>query len=220
MNNLEVVTFTNKKLEKYTQYIENATKELNKTPFKIAYYLNKIDEEQAFIDDYENIVEYAKDVFGYKKSVVYAMLKIGKEWLESKDRTVLAMVTDNDKVLSDYGFTHIKTLLPLGVEGAKNLHDDGVINPNMTVKDLQEVVKSLTVKEDVSRETLEDNTSELEEVDVEQEVNGQPSELSMSCMNIANSIHSLELPNKFLSDYEKELISNAMTLFTELSMRL
>jgi hypothetical protein len=45
---------------------------------------------------------------------------------------------------NDYGVSQLQILLPLGVEKAKELHDDEVISPDMSVRQLKEIIKAET----------------------------------------------------------------------------
>lgn len=126
----------NKELKDATNKIKACGDNIRKNYIKISFLLNEVDEKECYFDDgFSDIQEYASKVLNIQKTTCYNLLKIGKEFINEKGtRTVL---TDMG---NDYGVSQLQVLLPIGVDKAKELHDAGEISPDMSVRQLKNIV--------------------------------------------------------------------------------
>lgn len=155
------VQITNTKLRNYTEQIFKQGLSIKKSFAKIATILVKIEDSKCYeADGYESVQDYALKVLGWKSANTYAMLKVGRDYLDPKTaESVLPHETGND-----YSTSQLQALLPLkSVDTAKDLAGNGEISPDMTVKEIKNVVKTFkagTAKsegEDTNKETPENN---------------------------------------------------------------
>lgn len=148
----------NTKLRNYTQQIFKQGLNIKKSFARIAVILVKIDESKCYEQDgFDNVQDYANKVLGWKSANTYAMLKVGREYIDSK--TYESVLPHGEQ---DYTTSQLQALLPLkSVDKALELAENNEINPEMTVKAIKDVVKSYTKKtNDVKEET---NDSEEKE---------------------------------------------------------
>lgn len=93
--------------------------------------------------------------FGFKKSASYTLLKVGKEYTKqlTDAKGKVAGYKSNltaDNAEKDYTTTQIEKMLPVGHEVAEQLSEEGKINPDMSCKEIEKVIK--TVKNPESAE--------------------------------------------------------------------
>ncbi len=143
MEELTTITtqkLVNKELKDYTKKLKNCGDNIRKNYIKISFLLNEIESSECYLDDgFEDTIDYASKVLNIQKTTTYNLLKIGKEFIaESGERTVL---TDKG---NDYGVSQLQALLPVGVERAKELHNEGTITPDMSVRQIKQIIKSET----------------------------------------------------------------------------
>ena len=135
---------TNKELKSYTTKLKTCGTNIRKNYIKIAFLLNEIEQSECYLDDgFEDTQDYASKVLNIQKTTCYNLLKIGAEYIaENGERTRL---TDKGE---DYGVSQLQALLPLGLDKAKELHDDETINPSMSVRQIKSIVKGITNPEE------------------------------------------------------------------------
>lgn len=138
------LALVDKDLKDYTTKIKKCGDNIRKNYIKIAHLLSEVDAKECYLEDgFESVVDYAGQVLGIQKTTAYNMLKIGKEYIaESGERTIL---TDTG---ADYSVSQIQALLPLGVEKVKEINKEGTINPEMSVRQIKNLVKGLTESPD------------------------------------------------------------------------
>ena len=107
---------------------------------KIARELFEIESTECYLDDgFTDTQDFASKVLNIQKTTCYNLIAIGRDFL-NEDGTRTALTEKGN----DYGVSQLQILLPLGVEKAKELHDDEVISPDMSVRQLKEVIKAET----------------------------------------------------------------------------
>ena len=133
------VQITNSKLRAFTEQIFKQGLNIKKAFAKVATILVKIDDSKCYEQDgFESVQDYALQVFGWKQATTYAMLRIGREYIDGK---TLESVLPHE-IGNDYSNSQLQALLPLkSVETAKKLAEQDIINPEMTVKEIKQVVK-------------------------------------------------------------------------------
>lgn len=139
---------TNKELKSYTTKLKTCGTNIRKNYLKISHLLTEIEKTECYLDDgFEDVQDYASKVLNIQKTTCYNLLKIGREYIsETGDRTVLTDKGD------DYGVSQLQALIPLGVEKSKELHDEGTITPEMSVRQIKGIVKSLTEQDDIEED--------------------------------------------------------------------
>lgn len=134
---------TNKKLKSYTDQIYKQGLNIKKSFNRIAVILSKIEESKCYEQDgFESVQDYADKILGWKKATTYQMLRIGRDYIDGKTFETVLPHGEND-----YSTSQIQMLLPLkSVDKAIELASENIINPDMTVKEIREIVKSYTGK--------------------------------------------------------------------------
>lgn len=162
----KTTAFANKELTKATNMIIKATESVGKSLFKIAAVMAYVDEKELYAEDFKNVAEYGEKVFGYKKSVTYNMIRVGREYLDKSTGNSVLMLEDG----RDFSFTQLSKMLPLpSADVAAELVDSEQITPEMTTKQIAEVVKAYNKKDEpeTEPETEPEQTEEAEPVEVE-----------------------------------------------------
>ena len=154
---------TNKELKDYTRKIKRCGDNIRSNFMKIAHNLNEIDETECYLDDgFEDVQDYANKVLGIQKTTCYNFLKIAKEFLNT-DGTRTVLTTEGN----DYGVSQLQALLPVGVEKAKELHDNEIISPSMSVRQIKSIIKEETTEPEPEEE---DDTIDTEGETISEEV--------------------------------------------------
>jgi hypothetical protein len=124
-------------LKSHADKIKGYGKNIRTNYLKIAKELYEIDKSECYLDDgFEDTQDFASKVLNIQKTTSYNLIRIGREFLsEDGSRTAL---TDKG---NDYGVSQLQILLPLGVDKAKELHDEEIIKPEMSVRQLKTIVK-------------------------------------------------------------------------------
>lgn len=196
--------FENKELTKATTAIAKATESAAKSLLKIASVMAEVEARALYADDFKSISEYGERVFGYKKSVVYNMVRIGRDYIEpTTGKSVLALENGQD-----FTFNQLTRMLPLpSVDVAEELVAEEVITPDMTLREIENAVKEYNHKDDAA-EGEEEPAEETEAVTVEEE----PDEIAMNFLSAKMAIDRLiEL---FADD------PNTAEILTEMKTRL
>lgn len=142
--NSPVIEFKNSKLKKYTEQIFKQGLNIKKAYARIAVTLVQIEDSQCYeMDGFTSVHDFSSQILGIKQSQSYALLKVGREFLDSKTfESVLAHDENND-----YTTSQLQALLPLkSVTWAQELAADGTIDVSMTVKEIKDIVKEQTGK--------------------------------------------------------------------------
>lgn len=147
---------TNKELKDYTHKIKRCGENIRSNFMKIAHNLNEIDNTECYLDDgFEDVQDYANKVLGIQKTTCYNFLKIAKEFLNDEGTRTLLTSEGND-----YGVSQLQALLPIGIDKAKELHNNEVINPTMSVRQIKTIIKEQTTTPEPEDENTIDTTGE------------------------------------------------------------
>ena len=149
----ESVEITNTKLRNYTNQILKQGLNIKKSLAKVAVILVKIDESKCYEQDgFVDVKDYAEKVLGWKQANAYQMLRVGRDYLDSKTFESVLPHGEND-----YSTSQLQALLPLkSVEKAQELAEGNIINPDMTVKEIKDVVRDYTGKNTTVESEIED----------------------------------------------------------------
>ena len=175
------VQITNTKLRNFTEQIFKQGLNIKKAFAKVATILVKIDDAKCYEQDgFESVQDYALQVFGWKQATTYAMLRIGREYIDGK--TLESVLPHSEG--NDYSNSQLQALLPLkSVETAKALAEQDIINPEMTVKEIKKVVKDY-------KNGNSNSESENEDSEIEENSNGESEAIEANAWSI---IHSFEI---------------------------
>ena len=196
----------NKELAKATAAIVKATESAAKSLLKIASIMAEVEARSLYADDFKSIAEYGDCVFGYKKSAVYNMVRIGRDYIDpTTGKSVLALENGQD-----FTFNQLTRLLPLkSVDVAKELVAEEVITPDMTLREIENAVKEYIHKDDASEGSEgEGEPVEGEEAPVEEE----PDEIAMQFLSAKTALARLA---ELLADD-----TNTAEILTEMKTRL
>lgn len=135
--------------------------------YEVAMRLLVIKKEELYKDNFVDIYDYTKKVFGYGKNMTYKMVKTAEALVEEaqvEDKTIYRSIICHDE--SDYSMSQLFELGTLAPKEVVELDADGAINPSMTTKEIREVVKDtkeMMNKEAESEEPTEEGEAEVEE---------------------------------------------------------
>ena len=127
-----------------------------------------VDERGMYANDgFETVHEWTAQAFGFKKTLSYNLLKIGNEYtrevISRKSKVtgycsnllpVPVEMDENGKPLpsepaplKDFSVSQLSAILPVGHREAEDLVREQVITPDMTVKQIKDIVKSRNATE-------------------------------------------------------------------------
>lgn len=161
----KTANFSNHELTMATRIIVKEAEKATKSLLTIALTLNQIDSQRLYADDFKNITEYAKSVFGYAKSTVYNMLGVARRFIGDDNKSIIA---HSD---ADYTVNQLAQMLPITTEQVKELDESGVITPDSSLNEIRDAIKRYTEKPET--ETTETETTETESdeyVEIERDI--------------------------------------------------
>lgn len=146
---------TNSDLKKELKKVTTAIGTIGKKTKEMAISINNIMTEESYKDDFKNDTEFAK-FLGTSKGNLSKISRAGK------------LLKENEN-LSAFNLGQIEETLPLNDETRNYIIEEKEIEPNMTVKEVREVVNAY--KSDGKEETEE--TEETEEIEETKETEKQ-----------------------------------------------
>lgn len=141
------IAFTDKNLQNATMRVFQLSEVIRKNYFAIAAVVSAVDEAKCYqADGFKDVHEWVTRTFGYKKSMSYDLLRIGREYIREVSNKAGKTIGYECNLLpeeSDENFrtSQVMKMLPLGHEAAEQLINDGKITPDMTVRAISDVVK-------------------------------------------------------------------------------
>lgn len=148
---LEITTtqthYLSKQLEKATQRIYKLSDSIGQNMFAIAFIISEVADEMAQeienADGFKSVHEWTEKAFGFKKSMSYNMLNVGRRFTaqiqNGKTKTYRDSITQADE--NGYTITQCIQFLPYLDCDIEETHKAGIINPDMTCKELAETLK-------------------------------------------------------------------------------
>lgn len=184
-----------KELKDYTNKIKKCGDNIRKNYLKIAHLLTEVDSKECYLEDgFESTQDYASQILGIQKTTAYNMLRIGYDYIsENGERTIL---TEKG---NDYTVSQLQALLPLGVSKVKEINEEGIITPELSVRQIKNIVKEYT------------DTPKTEEQDPDT-IDGEVVKESEEVVKILGSVDFLEdgslithgdLSEEFIKEIEK-----------------
>lgn len=197
------ISFNNKQLNTATRNIYGYVFGMEKNKFKMAAEMSRILENNLFVDDFDNFETYASKVFNLKKAMAYNYASIGKDWVarNEKGNPTGESILPHDAV--DYQITKILALMKVGVEQATQWANDGTINPFMSVKEIEAIVKAWKSHEDEMEEANTEATEQgnCEEAETTETMNVPEEEIQdaaeVALQNMLQALTTLKSDNRF-----------------------
>lgn len=139
MTENDFVHIENSKLRDYTRHIVDYAYNMRANALRIAATMAIIlENKDELLAEFDGSFEmFGEKILGLKKSQSFAYAQVGREFL---DQNGMAKLYQPDE--SSYTMTQLQALLPLKFDGAQALAIEGEITPEMTVKEIKDVVKS------------------------------------------------------------------------------
>lgn len=154
----------NERLREQTAKISSLLDGAKYNLYEVAMRLLVIKSEELYKDDnFTDIYDYTKKVFGYGKNMTYKMVKTAETLVEENKGVYRSIICHDD---SDYSMSQLFELGTLAPKEVVELDADGAINPSMTTKEIREVVKD--TKEMMKNEAEGEEPTEEGEAEVEE----------------------------------------------------
>ena len=159
----------NERLREQTAKITSLLDGAKYNLYEVAMRLLVIKSEELYKEDnFTDVYDYTKKVFGYGKNMTYKMIKTAETLVEEKrveeNKVEYRSIICHDE--SDYSMSQLFELGTLAPKEVVELDADGAINPSMTTKEIREVVKDtkeMMKKEAESEEEPTEGETEVEE---------------------------------------------------------
>lgn len=134
------VSMKNEKLAAHTQAIFALMTATKRNMFEIAVRLNVIASEKLYeTDGYKDVFDYAAKVLGYKRNFVYKLTAAADKFIEANGNGGYVSVIVHDE--SDYTVSQLIEMNSVETDMVIALDENGVITPEMSTKEIREVVK-------------------------------------------------------------------------------
>lgn len=161
----------NADLKKVTTAIQKASANVIGNTFKIASLIARVESEELYIEDgYDDVFDYAKKCFGLEKTSVYNLVRVGNDFITAVEH---GKITSFETLLThgdhDYSISQVFKMLPLGIEKAKELTADGVINESMSCRAIERIVKDNTEGRVTRGKSKSENTTPEPETEPDNE---------------------------------------------------
>ena len=159
----------NERLREQTAKITSLLDGAKYNLYEVAMRLLVIKSEELYKEDnFTDVYDYTKKVFGYGKNMTYKMIKTAETLVEEKrveeNKVEYRSIICHDE--SDYSMSQLFELGTLAPKDVVELDADGAINPSMTTKEIREVVKDtkeMMKKESEGEEEPTEGETEVEE---------------------------------------------------------
>lgn len=140
------VTINDPDLKAVTNEIRKAGANVIGNTFKIAALVAKVEENEMYLaDGFNDVFDYVKQCFGLEKTSAYNLIKVGREFItEVESGKTTKFETLLTHKVKDYSISQVFKMLPLGIEKAKELTEDGVIDETMSCRQIEKIVKENT----------------------------------------------------------------------------
>lgn len=140
------VTINDPELKAVTNEIRKAGANVIGNTFKIAVLVAKVEDNEMYLaDGFIDVFDYVKQCLGLEKTSAYNLIKAGREFIteiESGKTTKFETILTHGA--KDYSISQVFKMLPLGIEKAKELTKDGVIDETMSCRQIEKIVKENT----------------------------------------------------------------------------
>ena len=133
-----------KKLAEYTDRIYDIGKSITGYTFEIAYLLAEIDRKELYKElSFKNIATYAENYYGFKKSAVYNLVKVGKQFVRKLDDGSYHTAFYDAETDTDFNMSQCAKMLSLTQYEIKQEIEAGNISFKTSASKIQERVNAL-----------------------------------------------------------------------------
>lgn len=151
------IDFNNSNLTEVTKDIYRNAGMIRRCFYRIARDLVRVEKERLFVEDgFLSTVEYASKTFGFKKSLVYNLLTIGKQYTKSEGNE---SNLKHDKA-KDFSSGQLSVMLPYDESKIREMTDAEEITPYMTVREIKKKLKATEQEEPEKPEEPEEGGEE------------------------------------------------------------
>ena len=184
ISSTNVPVFKNNSLNESTKKIYALGNKAAKAMYEVAAILAKVQADGTYKDDaFKSAAEYACKTFGFKKSLAYNLIKIGKEYTAENGIESNLPHPDNE----DFTATQVSLMLPIGDhDRVFEMCENGELTPGMTAKELREAVKREIGKDEESEESEYADSEESEESEYA-DSEATPQEKAVAALNTAKA---------------------------------
>lgn len=150
----------NMNLNEKTSEIKKYEREVKTGLFGIARLLLEVKEKKLFTPEYKSVTEYAEKLLEYKRSMVYNLIAVAENFLAKyENRSIFTLDSENDFTM---GQLQEMVSLP---EKAIDLVNEGIITPDMTAKEIREVIKAEKTKiKNIKKEEIQVKKAKTEKL--------------------------------------------------------
>lgn len=194
----------NKKLASHTRAIEKLMTATKRNMFEISARLLVIRNENLFADDgFKDVFDYAEKLFGYKKNMVYKLTTAAEKFIEQspQGKGYVSILTHENE---DYTVSQLIELNAIEPDTAVKLDELEVISPQMTTKEIREVVKAYKKGE------IDENGNRVGSDETEEESEPEPEETEAVDETAMLLISTADNIGKILED--ERIIKDPMTV--------
>ena len=157
------VVINNKELKTITTEIRKSAANVIGNTYKIAALIAHVNKTELYLEDgFVDTFDYVKQCFGLEKASAYNLIKIGEDFIAGEGNKYNTLLTHGDK---DYSISQVIKMLPLGIDKAKELTADGVIDETMSCRQIEKIVKENTEGTKARGKTKTEPDPEPEDVD-------------------------------------------------------
>ena len=139
--------FISKHLEKATQRIQKLSSTIGNNLFAIAWIISETADEMAQeienADGFTNVHEWTEKAFGFKKSMSYNLLNVGRRFTAKVTNGKITTYRDNITSPNENGYSISQCIqfLPYVDDDVEQAHQAGIITPEMSCKQISETLK-------------------------------------------------------------------------------
>ena len=134
------ITIANEELKMLTNRIASNTLSAAKNLLQVASDLKQIESKKLFKEDgFKSIIDYGAKVFGWKKDMIYNLLRVAKNYIDESG-TATIFLKEHDRP-TDYTVGQLQEFLNVPTEKILELDKEDAINPSMTTVELRKIVK-------------------------------------------------------------------------------
>jgi hypothetical protein len=128
------INFQDKRLQSATKKFLEIAETMRKSSFKACAILAEVAASKCYKKDgFENMQDWAEKTFGLKKSVVYAMAKVGRDYVDAKTGKSTLAIGDED-----FTVTQVSEVSKLPKEKVVAAVKAGEIKPTMTCAEIRD----------------------------------------------------------------------------------
>ena len=160
------IDFSDSNLTRETKAILSLTQKSKKMLFEIAVRLTEIKNKEYYKKDgFTTVFEYAEKVLGYKKNMCYKMFNVAEKFITVNGKNNYNSIIAHED--TDYTVSQLIELNTLKPEQVIQLDKTETITPEMTTKEIREIVKD--TKQLEKQEETEESAGEEKDTETNAE---------------------------------------------------